>query len=71
MVPEFPHYSNLMSEKLPPGGKFLVTNFEVGGSFGMSVGGGGDCHEVEVTSILELLVTFGMSFEEVCDELYT
>ncbi len=69
MVPEFPHYSNLMYEKLPPEGKFLVTNFEFGGSFGMSVGG--DCHEVEVTLNLELLVTFGMSLEGVCYELYT
>ncbi len=31
----------------------------------------GDCHEVEVTTNLELLVTFGMSQEEVCHELYT
>ncbi len=31
----------------------------------------GDCHEVEVTPNLELLVTFGMSSEEGCQELYT
>ncbi len=30
---------------------------EFGGSFGMSLEG--DCHEVEVTPNLELLVTFG------------
>jgi hypothetical protein len=30
----------------------------------------GDCHEVVVTPNLELLVTFGMSLEGVCDELY-
>ncbi len=52
-----------------PEGKFLVTKFEFGGSFGMSLEG--DCHEVEVTSNLELLATFGMSLEGVCHELYT
>jgi hypothetical protein len=31
----------------------------------------GDCHEVEVTPILEALVTFGMSLEGVCYVLYT
>jgi hypothetical protein len=31
----------------------------------------GDCHEVEVTPNLELLVTFGMSLEGVCLEHYT
>jgi hypothetical protein len=31
----------------------------------------GDCYEVEVTSNLELLVTFGMSLDRVCNELYT
>jgi hypothetical protein len=31
----------------------------------------GDCHEVEVTPNLELLVTFGMTLEGVCHELYT
>jgi hypothetical protein len=30
-----------------------------------------DCHEIEVTPNLELLVTFGMSFEGVCHELDT
>jgi hypothetical protein len=40
-------------------GNFLVTEFEVGGSFGLSLEG--DCHEVEVTPSLELLVTFGIS----------
>jgi hypothetical protein len=31
----------------------------------------GDSHEVEVTHNLELLVTFGISLEGVCHELYT
>jgi hypothetical protein len=31
----------------------------------------GDCHEVEVTPNLELLVTFGVSLEGVCRELFT
>jgi hypothetical protein len=31
----------------------------------------GDCLDVEVTPNLELLVTFGMSLEGVCNELYT
>ncbi len=30
-----------------------------------------DGHEVEVTPYLELLVTFGISLEGVCLELYT
>ncbi len=30
-----------------------------------------DCHEAEVTLNLESLVTFGMSLEGVCHELYT
>jgi hypothetical protein len=30
----------------------------------------GDCHEDGVTPNLELLVTFGMSLEGVCHELY-
>ncbi len=34
-----------------------------GGNYGMSLEG--DCHEVEVISNLELLVTFGMSSEGV------
>ncbi len=50
-------------------GKFLVTKFEFGGSFGISLEGG--CNEVEVTPNLELLVTFGMRLEGVCYELYT
>jgi hypothetical protein len=49
-------------------GKFSVTKFRFGGSLGMSLEG--DFHEVEVTPNLELLVTFGMSLEEVCHELY-
>ncbi len=31
----------------------------------------GDCHEVEATPNLELLVTFVMSLEGVCHGLYT
>jgi hypothetical protein len=31
----------------------------------------GDCHDVEVPPNLEVLVTFGMSLEGVCHELYT
>jgi hypothetical protein len=50
-------------------GKSLVTKFEFGGSFGMSLEG--DCNELEVTSILELFVTLGMSLEGVFHELYT
>jgi hypothetical protein len=49
--------------------KFSVTKFEFGGSFGMSLER--NCHEVEVTPNLELLVTFGMSLEAVCHELLT
>jgi hypothetical protein len=30
----------------------------------------GDCHEVEFTPNLELLVTFGISLKGVCHELY-
>jgi hypothetical protein len=37
-------------------GKFLVTKFEFGGIFGMSLEGNGD--EVEVTANLKLLVTW-------------
>jgi hypothetical protein len=44
-------------------GKFLVTKSGFRGSFDMSLKG--DCHEVEVTPNLELLVTFGMSLEGV------
>jgi hypothetical protein len=49
-------------------GKFLFVNIQFGGNFGMSFEG--DCHEVEVTSYLELLVTLGMSLEGVFHELY-
>ena len=31
----------------------------------------GDCHELEVTTNLKLLFTFGMSLEGVCQELDT
>jgi hypothetical protein len=31
----------------------------------------GDCHKVEVTSNLELLVTFDISLERISHELYT
>jgi hypothetical protein len=48
-------------KNLSPEGKLLVTKFEFGGSFGMSLEG--DCHEIEVILNLELLVTFGMSLE--------
>jgi hypothetical protein len=50
-------------------GKFLVIKFEFGGSFGISLEG--DYHELVVTSNLVLLVTFSMSLEGVCQELYT
>jgi hypothetical protein len=59
-------YTNLQT---CPEGKFLVTKFEFGGSFGVTLEG--DVHEVEVTPNLELLVTFGMCLEGVCHELYT
>jgi hypothetical protein len=59
---------SLLSE-LSPEDKFLVTKYEFGGSFGMSLEGGS--HEVEVIPNLELLVTFGMSMEGVCHEFYT
>jgi hypothetical protein len=36
-------------------GKLFVTEFELRGSFGMSLEG--ECHEVEVTLNFELLVT--------------
>jgi hypothetical protein len=54
---------------LRPEGKFLVTKFEFGGSFGMRLEG--DCQEVEINPNLELLVTFGMSLEGVGHEIYT
>jgi hypothetical protein len=53
---------------ISPEGKFLVTKFEFGGSFGMRFER--DCHEVEVTPNLELLVNLGMSWEGVWQELY-
>jgi hypothetical protein len=31
----------------------------------------GDCHELEITPTMELLVTFGMGLEGVCLEFYT
>jgi hypothetical protein len=37
-----------------PEGKFLVTKFEFGGRFGMSLEG--DCREVEVTPKLEFTI---------------
>jgi hypothetical protein len=52
-----------------PNGKFLVSKYEFGGSFGMSLER--YYHEVEATPNLEFLVTFGMSLEGVCLELYT
>jgi hypothetical protein len=58
-----------MELNMSPTGKFLVTKFEFGGSFGMSLEG--DCHEVGVTFNLELLVTFGVSLKGVCHELNT
>jgi hypothetical protein len=50
-------------------GQFFSAKFEFGGSFGMSLEG--DCHKVEDTPNLELLLTFGMSSEGVCHVLYT
>jgi hypothetical protein len=41
--------------------------YKFGESFGTSLEK--DWHQVEVTPNLELLVTFGMSLEEVCHEL--
>jgi hypothetical protein len=52
-----------------PEGKFFVAKFEFGEILGKTLEG--DCHEVEVTSYLELLVTFGMSLQGVCHELFT
>ena len=60
---------SLVTRNLPSEGKFLVTKFEFGGSLGMSLEG--DCHELEVTPNLELLVTFGVSLEGVCHEVHT
>jgi hypothetical protein len=50
-------------------GKFLVTKFELEGNFGKSFEG--DSHEIEITPNLELLITFGMSLEGICHELYS
>jgi hypothetical protein len=50
-----------------PEAKFLVVEFEFGGSFGMSLEG--DCHKAEVTPNSEFLVTSGMSLDGVCHEL--
>jgi hypothetical protein len=49
----------LWEELSMPVDKYLVTKFEFGGKFGMILKG--DCHEVEVTPYLKLLVTFSMS----------
>jgi hypothetical protein len=49
--------------------KFLVNKFELGGSFGKILEG--DCDKVKVTLNSVLFVTFGMSMEGVCHELYT
>jgi hypothetical protein len=47
----------------------FVNNYEFGGSFGMILWW--DLHEVEVTPILKLLVTFGASLEGVFHVIYT
>jgi hypothetical protein len=44
---------------MKPDGRFLVSKFEFGGSFDMSLEG--ESCEVEVTPNLELLAAFGMS----------
>jgi hypothetical protein len=49
-------------------GKYLVTKFDFGGSFGRSLEG--DCHEIEVTPNLKLLVTYSMSLKRVDHEFY-
>jgi hypothetical protein len=51
-----------------PKGKFLITNFGFGECLDVSLEG--DCHEVEVTSNWELLVTFDMSFEGACQQTF-
>jgi hypothetical protein len=63
-----PKHPTLGTEPAPEG-KLLVNEFEFGGSFGMSLEG--DFHELEVTPNLELLVTFVMTLEGICYELYT
>jgi hypothetical protein len=47
----------------------LVTKFRLGGIFGMSLEE--HCYELKVTLNLEMLVTFGINFKEVCSELDT
>jgi hypothetical protein len=64
-----PGLLGFLNECVPTEGIFLVTKFEFGGSFGMSLEEDG--HEVKVSPNLELLVTFGMSLERVCPELHT
>jgi hypothetical protein len=61
--------TDLQIPKNWPEGKFLVTKFDFGGSFGISLVG--DFPEVKVTPNLELLETFDISLEAVCHELYT
>ena len=60
--------TKIMCGSMDSRGKFLVTKFEFGVGFVMSLER--DCDEVEVTPNLELLVTFDMSAEEVCHELH-
>ena len=50
-------------------GQIFSCKFVFGGSFGMSLEG--ECHEVEVTCYLELLVPNGISLEGVGHEQYT
>jgi hypothetical protein len=67
-----PKYLNVFNKKLTKmrskvctlEGKYLVTQFEFGGSFGMNLLRG--CHELKVIINLEFLVIFGMSLEGVC-----
>jgi hypothetical protein len=57
------------SKKVDQGGKFLITLFESGRSFGTSWEG--DFHESDVPPDLDLLVTFVVSLEVVHQELCT
>jgi hypothetical protein len=50
-------------------GKFLLTKFVFGGSFGMSLER--NCHDLEFTPDSEWLFTFGMNLVGVCSELDT
>jgi hypothetical protein len=68
-APNLTGSQNLLDTSSKPEGKFLLTKIEFGGSFSMSLEG--DSHEVEVTLNMELLVTFGMSLEGVCNVLYS